>query len=360
MTETNKIEAVLLVSFGGPEGPNEVMPFLENVARGRNIPRERLEEVAEHYQAFGGVSPINAQCRDLIAAMEAELTERGKPMKVYWGNRNWRPVLADTMKQMADDGVRHAAALVTSAFSCYSGCRQYREDIERAQQEVGTDRAPTFAKLRVFYNHPGFVAAMRDNVREALKQWPTERRDGVRIVFTAHSIPTSMAKTSRYEAQLYESSRLVAEPFTANAWELVYQSRSGPPQMPWLEPDVCDHLERLHAGGVNDVVLAPIGFISDHMEVVFDLDTEAKQLCAELGVTMVRAATVGTATAFVKGLADLIEERIANEIQPGSCQRPALGCHGPSHDLCPADCCLPPQRPAGKPGSPHPHATRGA
>ncbi len=360
MTETNEFDAVLLVSFGGPEGPDEVMPFLENVARGRNIPRQRLEEVAEHYQAFGGLSPINAQCRNLIAAIESELADRGKQMKVYWGNRNWRPFLAGTMSQMADDGVKRAVALVTSAFSCYSGCRQYREDIERARQEVGEDRAPVFAKLRVFYNHPGFVEAMRDNVHEALKRWPAERRDGVRVVFTAHSIPTSMAKTSRYEAQLYESSRLVAEPFGANAWELVYQSRSGPPRVPWLEPDVCDHLERLHAAGVNDVVLAPIGFISDHMEVVFDLDTEARRLCEGLGMTMVRAATVGTAPVFVKGLADLIEERVANEAEAGSCERPALGCHGPSHDVCPVDCCLPPQRPAGRVGASHPRAARGA
>ena len=346
---------MLLVAFGGPEGPDEVVPFLENVTRGRGVPRERLEEVGEHYKLFGGVSPVNGQSRALRDGIETELRRRGSDLPVYWGNRNWHPMLEATMRQMTDDGVNRAVALVASAYSSYSSCRQYREDIDRARAAVGEDRAPTYGKVRVFYNHPCFVEPMRDRVRAALERWPAGERGGVRLVFTAHSIPSSMARASRYEAQLYEASRLVAEPFAANAWELVYQSRSGPPHVPWLEPDVCDHLERLHGAGVDDVLLVPIGFLSDHIEVMYDLDTEAAQLCEALGMRMERATTVGDDRVFVSGLVDLIEERIGNDGEAGSCERTALGCHGPSHDVCPEGCCAAPPRPTGRPS----HAQRG-
>ena len=338
-------DAILLVSFGGPEGMDDVIPFMENVTRGRGIPRERLEEVSEHYKQFGGVSPINQQCRELKAALDAELAQRGVELPVYWGNRNWHPMLADTMAEMNAAGVTKALALMTSAFSSYSGCRQYREDVQAARTAAGEDASPAFAKIRVFYNHPGFIEPMRDNVAKALEAWPEDERQNVRLVFCTHSIPSSMAYNSRYEAQYYEASRLVADAFPGNAHDCVYQSRSGPPTMPWLEPDVCDHLETLHDSGINDVVLIPIGFISDHMEVLFDLDTEAKQLCEEKGIRMQRAATVGTDPRFVAGLVDLLEERMANDAERGACPRPAMGCHGASHDVCPENCCLPTARP---------------
>ena len=335
-------DAILFVSFGGPEGPDDVMPFLENVLRGRNVPRERMLEVAEHYQHFGGISPINGQCRELIAALERELAGHGPQLPIYWGNRNWHPLLTDTMQQMADDGVGRAVAFITSAFSCYSGCRQYREDIERAREAVG-EKAPEIDKLRVFYNHPGFIHPVVDHVQTALADIPEDRREATRLVFTAHSIPLAMSDGCRYVAQLQEACRLVAERVGANPWSLVYQSRSGPPQQPWLEPDVCDYLRQLPLReSVRDVVIVPIGFISDHMEVLFDLDTEARRLCDELGIGMVRAATVGSDRRFVTMIRQLVEERLSEHPQ-----RLSLGDHGPSHDVCPTDCCLY-TRPAGR------------
>jgi ferrochelatase len=244
---------------------------------------------------------------------------------------------------MAADGVRGALAVMTSAFSSYSGCRQYREDVERAREAVGAATPPCL-KLRVFYNHPAFIEVMRERVAKALEQWPPEQRRLPRILYTAHSVPSAMARLCRYESQLHEAARLVSDAFPANPWELVYQSRSGPPQVPWLEPDVGDRIRALHAAGLRDLVLAPIGFLSDHMEVIYDLDTEARELCDELGVTLVRAGTVDAHPRFVAGLADLVVERLANERQPGAAPRPALGCHGPSHDVCPPDCCLPGER----------------
>jgi ferrochelatase len=335
-------DAILLVSFGGPEGPDEVMPFLEIVLRGRNVPRERMLEVAEHYQHFGGISPINEQNRQLIAALERELAMHGPRLPIYWGNRNWHPLLPDALRQMERDGVRRALAFVTSAFSSYSGCRQYREDIARAQQEVGAG-APQVDKLRVFFNHPGFVEPMVENVQAAFARIPAERRAPATTFFTAHSIPQAMADGCRYELQLAEACRLVAEGAGVAHWELVYQSRSGPPQQPWLEPDVCDRIEELHAAGkLEQLVIVPIGFISDHMEVLFDLDSEARELCDRLGVPMERAATVGTHPRFVTMIRELVEERIAS-----SDSRAALGTLGPGHDVCPVDCCLyTPQRPA--------------
>ncbi|HET7024018.1 MAG TPA: ferrochelatase [Gemmatimonadales bacterium] len=326
-------DAVLVVSYGGPEGPDDVLPFLENAARGRPVPRARLLEVAEHYMHFGGVSPINARNRELVAALQRELATHGMALPIYLGNRNWHPYLVDTVRQMRNDGVRRAIALVTSAFSCFSGCRQYREDIGRALAAVGAD-APEVDKLRVFFNHPGFIEANATNLLEALDRLPTERRPHARVVFTAHSIPQTMARSSAYEVQLHEASRLVADAAGVGSWDLAYQSRSGPPHVPWLEPDVCTHLERLASRSVHDVVILPIGFLSDHMEVRYDLDTEARQVAEHLGLTLIRAPTVGTAPAYVTMLRELIQERMMDRPD-----RRSLGDLGPSHDICPLGCC---------------------
>jgi len=336
----SKYDAILVVSFGGPEKREDVIPFLENVLRGKPVPRERMIEVAEHYYRFGGKSPINDQNRALIAALEAELHEHGMGLPVYWGNRNWHPLLADTIARMRDDGVESALAFVTSACSSYSGCRQYRENIEEARQKVGPG-APEVDKIRVFFNHPGFIEAMADNVTAALDEFDEAERDAVPLVFSAHSIPMSMARTSRYVEQLEEASRLLAERVGRSARKLVYQSRSGSPSVPWLGPDVGEYLEELAASGeTRGVVVVPVGFLSDHMEVLYDLDVEAKELCGRLGLRMVRAATVGTHLRFVAMIRELIEERL----DPAK-ERLALGTLGPSHDVCPDDCCPPPQRP---------------
>jgi len=333
-------DAVLVTSFGGPEQKEDVIPFLENVLRGKNVPRERMLQVAEHYYQFGGKSPINDQNRRLIAALEAELAEHGPQLPVYWGNRNWHPLLAEALEQMKKNSVRRALVFVTSAYSSYSGCRQYRENIAAAQATVG-EGAPVVDKLRVFHNHPGFVEALTDRVREALMKLPEEQRVAAQLVYTAHSIPAAMAQGCSYGEQLCETGRLVAERLGRDKWQLVYQSRSGPPTQPWLEPDVLDYLREYKAQG-NDaaVVIAPIGFISDHMEVIFDLDTQAKALCDELGLTMVRAATVGTHPAFIRMIRELIWERI-NPLVP----RQALGVLPVRPDFCPVDCCLPSARP---------------
>jgi ferrochelatase len=327
-------DALLVVSFGGPDGPDDVLPFLENVLRGRNVPRERMLEVAKHYYEFGGRSPINDQNRALIAALEKELAAHGPQLPIYWGNRNWHPLLADTLRQMSSDGARRALAFITSAYSSYSGCRQYRENIAAAQAEVGA-ASPAIDKLRVFFNHPGFIEPMIENVRIALEKVSTERRSHAELIFTAHSIPLAMSENSRYEQQLREASRLVAEGLGRQHWALVYQSRSGPPQQPWLEPDVGDFIEKRHQESpIQDAVIVPIGFTSDHMEVLFDLDTEVRHLCERLGINMVRAATVGTHPRFVRMIRELIEERMSE-----SPRHLALGALGPSHDICPVDCC---------------------
>ncbi len=328
-------DAVLIVSFGGPEKPDDVLPFLENVLRGRNVPRERMLEVAEHYHHFGGVSPLNEQNRRLKAALERELAEHGPRLPVYWGNRNWHPLLPETLAQMARDGVKRALGFFTSAYSSYSGCRQYRENIAAAQAQVGP-AAPQVEKLRAFFNHPGFIEPMVESLREVLAGLPAERRADARMLFTAHSIPTSMAATSRYEEQLREASRLVAEGagVTSDRWELVYQSRSGPPQQPWLAPDVCDRIKELHdAAGLSELIIVPVGFTSDHMEVLYDLDTEAKALCDRHGIRMHRTPTVGTHPRFVRMIRELIQERT------NDARRLALGNLGASHDVCPPDCC---------------------
>ncbi|MDT5294847.1 MAG: protoporphyrin/coproporphyrin ferrochelatase [Acidobacteriota bacterium] len=337
-------DALLLVSFGGPEGMDDVMPFLSNVLRGRNVPEARMREVAHHYELFGGVSPINEQNRKLIAALEAELEENGPRLPVYWGNRNWHPLLADTLRRMRDDGVRHALAFITSAYSSYSGCRQYREDIERAREAVGTD-APRVEKLRAFFNHPGFIGPCVENLRVALERIPPERRAAARVAFTAHSIPAAMAAGCDYERQLLETCRLVAEGAGHASRRLVFQSRSGSPAQPWLEPDICDHLRELKEAGAKDVVVAPVGFISDHMEVLYDLDTEARKLSEDIGLNMIRAATVGTHPSFIRMIRELMLERM-NADTP----RRALGAFTPAYDYCAADCCLP--GPARRPARP--------
>lgn len=334
----DKYDALLILSFGGPEGPDDVIPFLEKVLQGRNVPRERMLQVAEHYQHFDGVSPINQQNRALISALQDELDERGPKLPIYWGNRNWQPLLADALRQMRDDGIERALAFVTSVFSSYSGCRQYLEDIQRAQAEVGED-VPQIDKLRTFYNHPGFIDTMSERVKAALADIPSHRHGTTQLIYTAHSIPDVMAADCEYVAQLTESCRLVSEGLPVATSRLVYQSRSGPPTQPWLEPDICDHLREVkQRGDASDVILVPIGFISDHMEVLFDLDTEAKQVCDEIGVNMVRAATAGTHPRFIRMIRELILERT------NDAEQLAIGGCGPSHDDCPADCC-----PSGRP-----------
>lgn len=279
-------DALLLLSFGGPEGPDDVIPFLENVTRGRNIPRERLEEVGEHYYLFGGVSPINQLCRDLKAAIEADFAAHGVDLPVYWGNRNWTPYLADTVRQMKADGIRRAAAFVTSAYSGYSTNDQYLEDIARVREEV--EDAPEIDKLPVYSGRPEFVEPFVDGTKEALSRLP----EGARIVFTAHSVPLSQPNREKYVAELEEVARTVAQKAAPGApWDLVYQSRSGPPGQPWLEPQITDHLTKLHGEGVRAVAVVPIGFVSDHMEVKYDLDVEAADLAAELGIAFARVAT---------------------------------------------------------------------
>jgi ferrochelatase len=334
---TSPGDAILLVSFGGPERPEEVMPFLENVLRGRNVPRERMLAVAEHYYHCGGRSPINDRNRALLAALRKVLVAEGPDLPVYWGNRNWHPLLADTLRQMTADGVRRAFAFVTSAYSSYSGCRQYLEDLARARAAVGPG-APEVLKLRVFYNHPGFIEPMAERVRAACDRIPAERRATAALAFTAHSVPVSMAETSRYVQQVEEACRLVAERAARPDNRLVYQSRSGAPGQPWLGPDVLEYLRELAAAGATrDVVLAPIGFISDHMEVVYDLDTEARQLCGDLGLHMVRAETVDADPRFAGMIRELVLERV------GDAPRRALGEFGPCHDVCAEDCCPAPR-----------------
>ncbi|WP_027347064.1 ferrochelatase [Hamadaea tsunoensis] len=340
------IDAFLLLSFGGPEGPDDVLPFLRNVTAGRGVPEERLLEVAEHYQHFGGVSPINEQCRVLLRAIEADFRDQGVGLPLYWGNRNWKPLLADTVARMRDDGITHAIALATSAYAGYSSCRQYLEDIEAARAHVGPG-APEITKLPHFYDRPGFIEPNADAVRDALAKVGGDAH----LVFTAHSVPVSAARTAGppadersrespgvrsgnlYEDQLREAARLVAERVDpALSWDLVWQSRSGPPQVPWLEPDVNDFLRTLPA---RNVVVSPIGFVSDHLEVVWDLDTEAAATAAELGMGYARAATAGTDPRFVRMVTDLVQEAFTP-----SDPRPSQGLGTLSRrQTCGAGCC---------------------
>ncbi|MBM3684811.1 MAG: ferrochelatase [Actinobacteria bacterium] len=346
--EPAPIDAVLLLSFGGPEGPDDVLPFLENVTRGRGIPAERLAEVAENYHLFGGRSPINDQNRELLDALRADFDAHGLgDLPIYWGNRNWHPYLEDTMRTMVADGVRNAVAFVTSAYSSYSGCRQYREDIATAQAAIGAD-APQVGKIRAFFNHPGFVEPLIDRVRATLAEVPADLAADVELVFTAHSLPLASATSCDYEAQLRETMRLVLAGLDADyPHDLVWQSRSGPPQVPWLEPDVVAHLDAVAGRGRRAVVIVPVGFVSDHMEVIYDLDTQALARAAEIGLWARRAPTVGCDPAFVAMVRELVEERRATEPL-----RRALGVLGTRPDVCPLDCCPAPVRPTQQPGRP--------
>jgi len=332
-------DAFLLLSFGGPEGPDDVLPFLRNVTRGRGIPDSRLATVAEHYQHFGGVSPINVQNRALLAAIEKDFAGRGIGLPLYWGNRNWHPLVGDTVRQMRDDGVRRALVFATSATASYSSCRQYRENLAAAQ----LDGAPELVKLRHYFDHPGFVEANASGVRSALAETPDAR-----LVCTAHSVPVSMNETSGPTGGLYlrqqrETARLVAEAVRGPGaeFDLVWQSRSGPPQVPWLEPDINDHLRVLATRGVRDVVVSPTGFVSDHMEVVWDLDTEARATAAAVGLGFRRAASAGTHPAFVAMVRQLVQEELAGA------PREWLGDLGVCGLDCPVGCCPAPVRRSG-------------
>ncbi|MET9605588.1 ferrochelatase [Streptomyces sp. NPDC006512] len=349
-------DALLLLSFGGPEGPDDVVPFLENVTRGRGIPRERLKEVGQHYFGFGGVSPINGQNRELLDALRKDFAEHGLDLQVYWGNRNWAPYLTDVLREMAADGRRRIAVLATSAYASYSGCRQYRENLAdslAALAAEGVAPLPRVDKLRHYFNHPGFVQPMIDGVLASLAGLPAQVRDGAHLVFTTHSIPTAAADASgpagehggggAYVRQHLDVAKVIADAVRARTgterpWELVYQSRSGAPHVPWLEPDICDHLEVLHGAGAPAAVMVPIGFVSDHMEVLYDLDTEATAKAAELGLPVARSATVGADPRFAAAVRDLVLERAAGE-RGEDVERCALGLLGASHDLCAVGCC---------------------
>ncbi|GGP98946.1 putative ferrochelatase [Streptomyces roseolilacinus] len=348
-------DALLLLSFGGPEGPEDVVPFLENVTRGRGIPKERLKEVGQHYFLFGGVSPINDQCRELLTALREDFAAAGLDLPVYWGNRNWTPYLTDTLREMVRDGRRRIAVLATSAYASYSGCRQYRENLADALAALEAEGLPLpkVDKLRHYFNHPGFVEPMTEGVLRSLAELDEPVRAGAHLAFTTHSIPDSAADTSgpvedhgrggAYVKQHLDVARLVAEAVRERTgvdhpWQLVYQSRSGAPHVPWLEPDICDHLEELHEAGAPAVVMVPIGFVSDHMEVLYDLDTEATAKAAELGLPVRRSATVGADPRFAAAVRDLLLERAAAE-RGAAVERCALGALGASHDLCPVGCC---------------------
>lgn len=331
---SNKYDAILFVSFGAPEQPADVLPFLRNVTSGRNVPENRLLEVAENYQMFGGKSPLNDQNKELITALKKSLAEINLELPIYWGNRNWNPFLSEAIGEMKRDGVKRVLAFMTSAYSSYSGCRQYREDIEKAQQEAGAADLQ-FDKIRVFYNHPSFVAVNAENLQNALEKIPAERIAKTEIAFTAHSLPLGMAQNCDYQTQLLETCRLVADSVNRQNWRLVFQSRSGAPGMPWLEPDINDYLRELATKTVSDVVVQPIGFISDHQEVIFDLDTQAQETARSLNINLVRAKTVGTHPAFVEMIRELILERITPDVKPRF-----VGLRGASHDVCPTNCCL--------------------
>ncbi len=303
-------DAFLLVSFGGPEGMNDVLPFLKNVLRGKNVPEERMLAVARHYELFGGISPINEHNRQLISALKPLIESSGPKLPIYWGNRNWYPLLADTVKKMSGDGVKHAIAFVTAAYSSYSSCRQYLEDIEKARAAVGP-AAPRIDKIGPFYNHPGFIAANADQLLIALRGLSTRRQQEAKIIFTAHSIPLSMSSGCRYEEQLDTTCRSVMrEAQISNGWQLCYQSRSGPLTQPWLEPDLNQYITQLAEQGIKDIVIAPIGFVSDHMEIIYDLDTEARKLCQQLHINYTRAKTAGCHPKFVSMIGELCQSKI--------------------------------------------------
>ncbi len=318
-----RYDALLFLSFGGPETHGDVIPFLENVLRGRNVPRERMLEVAEHYYHFDGKSPINDQCREMIAELKEEFGANGVNLPIYWGNRNWHPMVNDTVRQMVDDGVKRALVYVTSAFSSYSGCRQYREDMAAAIESV--QGALELEKIPSYFDHPGFISTMVERVEEGLAALP-----GAGVVYTAHSIPVSMAATSPYVGQLTYAAGKVNEALGLGEVKLLYQSRSGPPTQPWLEPDICDYIRSTEA---KKLIVVPIGFLSDHMEVMYDLDTEAAEAAAERGIEFFRAKTVGVHPHFVRAVREMVQDALANGITP----------------ICKVDCCQPARRPGGPP-----------
>jgi protoporphyrin/coproporphyrin ferrochelatase len=394
-------DAFLLLSFGGPEGPDDVLPFLQNVTRGRGVPPERLAEVAEHYHAYGGVSPINAQNRELLAAIGAAFAEGGVDLPMYWGNRNWHPYIEDTVRQMQADGVTHALAFVTSAYGSYSACRQYLDDIDRAvaavsasdpghgasehgasehgvsNHSVSNHSAPRIDKLRPYFNHPGFIEPYAAAVADALAGLPAAAQASPRLVFTAHSVPDGMAASSgsasagtavpavgggRYVVELKEAARLITQRLADERpgseplpFDLVFQSRSGPPSVPWLEPDVNDHLAALAKGALttgepvdvpSGVVVVPVGFVSDHMEVVHDLDVEAAQTAASLGLPFARAKAPGPTPRFAEMVRELVQERLSGA-EPQALGSLGLGAFAGGADGCPADCCrYAPKRPS--------------
>jgi ferrochelatase len=345
------VDALLLLSFGGPEGPDDVRPFLENVTRGRGVPPERLDDVAQHYLHFGGVSPINQLNRDIIDAVRAELADAGIDLPVYFGNRNWHPMAADTLRTMTADGVGRALVFPTSAYGGYSACRQYDEDIVLARDAVG-DGAPELVKLRQFFDHPLFIDAVADAVRAAIDSLPEDVRDTARLVFTAHSVPESADAAAgppaegghRYSRQVAEAARLVAERLGVAEYDVVWQSRSGPPRIPWLAPDVVDHVDALHDAGVTAVVVSPIGFVSDHLEVVWDLDTEARERADKLGMAFVRAATPGTDARFAELVVELVREHIADAPVRKLSDFTVAGCTV-NGAPCAVGCCAPARRP---------------
>ncbi|MEU5400537.1 ferrochelatase [Streptomyces sp. NPDC005963] len=349
-------DALLLLSYGGPEGPDDVVPFLENATRGRGIPKERLKEVGQHYFLFGGVSPINEQNRALLDALRKDFVDHGLNLPVFWGNRNWAPYVTDTLREMAQEGHRRIAVVVTSAYASYSGCRQYREDLAEALASLEAEGlvGVRVDKLRHYFNHPGFVRPLVEGVLRSLADLPADVRSGAHLAFTTHSIPVTAADTSgpveghgdggAYLRQHREVAGLIAdavreETGVEHPWQLVFQSRSGPPHIPWLEPDICDHLEDLHGSGAPAVVMVPIGFVSDHMEVLYDLDTEAMAKANEFGLPARRSATVGADPRFAAALRELLVERAASERGATDVRPCALGSLGPSHDLCPLGCC---------------------
>jgi ferrochelatase len=350
--KSSPYDAILFLSFGGPEGMDDVMPFLANVLRGKNVPESRMKEVAHHYEEFGGVSPINGQNRELMRVLETELQARGIDLPVYWGNRNWHPLLPDTLKKMHQDGIKRAITFVTSAYASYSGCRQYLEDIGKAQASLkegenegtapGGDSLIRIDKLRVFYNHPDFIQANAENVASGLGSFSEEEKKSLHIAFTAHSIPQAMAQTCDYEKQLLEACSLVSQSAQVQGHfqnqNLVYQSRSGPATQPWLEPDILEHITALSQKGVKNILVHPIGFVSDHMEVLYDLDTEAKNLAQSLGMKFVRTTAAGTNPLFGKMMGDLVEERLQSE-EGLPCTRKTVGKGEAAPDVCAPGCC---------------------
>lgn len=340
-------DALLVLSFGGPERPEDVRPFLRNVTRGRGVPEDRLEEVAQHYLHFGGVSPINRLNREIIAAVSDRLSAEGLELPIYFGNRNWDPMVEDAVGRMRDDGVERALVFPTSAWGGYSGCRQYHEDVARARDVVG-EGAPELVKLRQYFDHPLLIAAFTDAISAAREQLPESKRAGARLVFTAHSVPLSADASAGppadggrlYSRQVAETARLCAGGLDH---DVVWQSRSGPPQVPWLEPDICDHLTSLSQAGEQAVIVVPIGFVSDHLEVVWDLDTEARDRAAELGMDYVRALTPGTDPRFAELVVSLVREQLDGSPPARLGAEPLYGV-GVNGSLCAVDCCAPAKR----------------